>query len=161
MSKDKAQEKYKDIIDLPYVKSVKHPHMTLLNRAAQFSPFAALTGYGDVIDETARLTDRKIELTEGEREELDRKLSSLLNRDPDPGSDKKTPGRNASGEITVTYFIQDLFKSGGRYEIHTGMIKKLDTVTRQLIFQDGTVVPFDDISDIETVTAQIQPGDPI
>ena len=125
---------YDDIIDLPRPKS-KHEPMPMSDRAAQFSPFAALTGYGDAIDETARLTDHRIELSEEERTELDYKQQYLSTLD--------------SPMVTVTYFVPDSRKSGGAYVTHTGVLKRVDEVERMVVFKDGLRVPLDEVMDIK------------
>ena len=125
---------YDDIIDLPRPKS-KHEPMPMSDRAAQFSPFAALTGYGDAIDETARLTDARIELSEEERAELDYKQQYLSTLD--------------STMVTVTYFVPDSRKSGGAYVTHTGVLKRVDEVESMVVFKDGLRVPLDEVMDIK------------
>ena len=125
---------YDDIIDLPRPKS-KHEPMPMSDRAAQFSPFAALTGYGDAIDETARLTDHRIELSEEERTELDYKQQYLSTLD--------------SPTVTVTYFVPDERKTGGAYVTHTGTLKRVDEVERMVVFEDGLRVPLDEVMDIK------------
>lgn len=125
---------YDDIIDLPRPKS-KHEPMPMSDRAAQFSPFAALTGYGDAIDETARLTDARIELSEEERAELDYKQQYLSTLD--------------SPMVTVTYFVPDERKSGGAYVTHTGVLKRVDEIERMVVFKDGLRVPLDEVMDIK------------
>lgn len=125
---------YDDIIDLPRPKS-KHEPMPMSDRAAQFSPFAALTGYGDAIDETARLTDARIELSEEERAELDYKQQYLSTLD--------------SPTVTVTYFVPDERKIGGAYVTHTGVLKRVDEVERMVVFKDGLRVPLDEVMDIK------------
>ena len=125
---------YDDIIDLPRPKS-KHEPMPMSDRAAQFSPFAALTGYGDAIDETARLTDARIELSEEERAELDYKQQYLATLD--------------SPTVTVTYFVPDERKTGGAYVTHTGVLKRVDEVERMVVFKDGLRVPLDEVMDIK------------
>lgn len=124
---------YDDIIDLPRPKS-KHEPMPMSDRAAQFSPFAALTGYGDAIDETARLTDHRIELSEEERAELDYKQQYLSTLD--------------SPTVTVTYFVPDERKSGGAYVTHTGVLKRVDEVERMVVFIDGVRIPIAEIISI-------------
>ena len=125
---------YDDIIDLPRPKS-KHEPMPMSDRAAQFSPFAALTGYGDAIDETARLTDRRIELSEEESAELDYKQQYLATLD--------------APTVTVTYFVPDERKSGGAYVTHTGVLKRVDEVESMVVFEDGLRVPLDEVMDIK------------
>ena len=126
---------YDDIIDLPRPKS-KHEPMPMSDRAAQFSPFAALTGYGDAIDETARLTDRRIELSEEERAELDYKQQYLATLD--------------APTVTVTYFVPDEKKSGGAYSTVTGFLKRIDEYERVLMLTDGRKIQLDAIFDIES-----------
>ena len=126
--------KYDDILDLPRPKS-KHEPMPMSDRAAQFSPFAALTGYGDAIDETARLTDRRIELSEEESAELDYKQQYLATLD--------------APTVTVTYFVPDERKSGGAYVTHTGVLKRVDEVESMVVFKDGLRVPLDEVMDIK------------
>ena len=123
---------YDDIIDLPRPKS-KHEPMPMSDRAAQFS--AALTGYGDAIDETARLTDARIELSEEERAELDYKQQYLATLD--------------SPTVTVTYFVPDERKTGGAYVTHTGVLKRVDEIEREMVFGDGTRVEMDEVVGIE------------
>ena len=130
---------YDDIIDLPRPKS-KHEPMPMSDRAAQFSPFAALTGYGDAIDETARLTDRRIELSEEESAELDYKQQYLATLD--------------APTVTVTYFVPDERKSGGAYVTHTGVLKRIDELERMMLFMDGTRVELDDVMGIECVDVE-------
>lgn len=133
--------KYDDIIDLPRPKSAHEP-MPMSDRAAQFSPFAALTGYGDAIDETARLTDERIELTEEQRAELDYKQQYLATLD--------------SPTVTVTYFVSDERKSGGAYVTHTGVLKRVDEVERMMVFEDGTGVAVDEVVGIECVDVKYE-----
>lgn len=124
---------YDDIIDLSHHVSKRHPQMPADERAAQFSPFAALTGYGAVIRETARLTDRKMELSENMKEELERKLKELC-------------ARNCEGEIT--FFVPDGRKEGGAYVTAEGRVKKTDDAERAVVLEDGTRIPVEDIVDI-------------
>jgi len=119
------EHRYDDIIDLPHHVSRKHPQMPLLDRAAQFAPFAALTGHEAAIKETARLTEEEIELDENSKELLDFRLQQLrehLSEHP---------------EVTVTYFKPDEKKSGGIYETVTGVVKKVDEYAGELVFSDG------------------------
>ena len=125
---------YDDIIALPRPKS-KHEPMPMSDRAAQFSPFAALTGYDAAIAETARLTNHRIELSDEERAELDYKQQHLSTLD--------------SPTVTVTYFVPDERKSGGAYVTHTGVLKRVDEVERMVVFKDGLRVPLDEVMDIK------------
>ena len=125
---------YDDIIHLPHPTSVRHPRMSMIDRAAQFSPFQALTGYGDAIQETARLTGEKVELTEEEKAVLDEKLRFLT---------------DTGNEAAFTYFQPDGKKSGGSYVTALGAIKKLDPLEGRLVLADGTAIPINDILEIE------------
>lgn len=127
---------YDDIIDLPHPTSEKHPRMPAADRAAQFSPFAALTGYEAVIHETARLTDERIELNEDELAALDEKLRMVLERDEEPPL------------VSITYFQADDRKSGGSYNTAEGYIKKLDEFQRVIVMKDGRKIPVDDVIEI-------------
>lgn len=127
---------YDDIINLPHHQSPTRQHMSNYDRAAQFSPFAALVGYGDAVKETARLTDERTELDEDARAALDAAFQSLQ-RD-----------HNAQ-QVSITYFKQDIKKAGGAYLSATGIIKKTDVLERTIMLDDGTVIPMDDILDIQ------------
>ena len=129
---------YDDIINLPHYVSTTRPQMPLINRAAQFSSFAALTGYDSAIRETARLTDERIELGESSIAELDMKLSIL------------TSEIDNRPEITVTYFIKDAKKSGGAYVTITGAVKRIDEYERAILFVDGRKIIIDDVLEIES-----------
>lgn len=129
---------YDDIIDLPHHVSATRPRMSMIDRAAQFSPFAALTGYDAAIKETGRLTDQRIELSEDSRAALDRKQQLLVECLAD------------HPEVSVTYFIPDERKSGGAYVTVTGIVKKVDDYQRLLLLTDGTKIPLDDILDLES-----------
>ena len=135
---DEKDHGYDDVINLPHHVSSKRPQMSMLDRAAQFSPFAALTGYDDAIQETERLTDEKINLSEEEKEALDRKQQILLERlDERPA-------------LTVIYFVPDEKKSGGAYVTKSGNLKKIDEVERMMTLTDGTKISLDDVYDIES-----------
>ena len=110
----KYDRQYDDIINLPHHVSKRHPQMSLYARSAQFAPFAALTGYGDEIRETARLTNRRIELDEEAKSILDNKIQIILKQ----MLQKPT--------VTITYFIPDLKKDGGKYITIFGIIKRID-----------------------------------
>lgn len=129
---------YDDIIHLPHYVSAKRPQMSMQDRAAQFSPFAALTGYDAEIHEAARLTEQRIELSEDEKQVLDRKQQCLLEHlDEHPS-------------ITVTYFVADPHKAGGSYTTTGGHLKRLDTFERALYLTNGARIPTDDILDMES-----------
>ena len=121
---------YADIIDKPHWQSPTHPHMSLYDRAAQFAPFAALTGYDDMVEEQARIVDNKIELDASELEALDHKLGIL--------SDEIDEGR--APEVTITYFVPDLLKDGGSYQTITEVIKKVDNIAQKLVLERKTGV---------------------
>ena len=122
---------YDDIIHLPHHRSQTHAPMPLQDRAAQFAPFAALTGYGTALQETARLTEQRAELTESEKADLDRRLQLL--------SDHLA----AQPEITVTYFRPDERKDGGAYVTVTDIVKKIDPYERVLVLQNGLCIAID------------------
>ena len=127
---------YEDIINLPHHVSKTRPQMSMLDRAAQFSPFAALTGYDAAIKETGRLTDEKIELDEEALTALDMKYQLLINALDD------------APEVTITYFQPDERKAGGKYITATGAVKKVDDFERRITMQDGTKIPMDDVYDM-------------
>ena len=133
---NESNHQYADIIDLPHHVSATRPRMSMIDRAAQFSPFAALTGYDAAIKETGRLTDERSELSEESRAALDRKQQILLDNLAD------------RPEVSVTYFVPDERKSGGAYVTITGQVKKVDEYERLLILTDGTKIPLDEIQDL-------------
>ena len=128
---------YDDIINLPHHVSKKRPQMPRADRAAQFAPFSALVGYGAALVETARLTDRRIELEEDDRAALDRKQQKLMERIGD------------RPEIAVTWFVPDARKEGGQYITTGGHLKRIDEVRRVMVLVNRTEIPLDDIFDIE------------
>ncbi|MBN7772644.1 hypothetical protein [Clostridium aminobutyricum] len=128
---------YDDMIHLPHHVSAKHPHMAVSDRAAQFSPFAALTGYGAAIKETARLTDGRVEMDETMKEVLSDKLRIILARI------KEHP------QITITYFQPDEKKNGGSYVTATGTVKKIDEYERIVVMNGDIEIPIDEISSID------------
>ncbi len=130
-----ARKKYGDIIDHPHFVSPEHPPMAIENRAAQFSPFAALTGYDDLVAEAARYTGERVKLDESKKEELDRKLAFLL-RLPEP------PG------IAVTYFEPDDKKAGGAYVTVTGDLMRFDRTKKTLRLSGGEEIPVEDVIEI-------------
>ena len=133
----KATYKYDDIINLPRPVSKKRSPMSNFDRAAQFSPFAALTGYDAVIAESGRLTDTQIELDEGGKALLDEKLQIIREHLEDHPA------------VKLTVFCPDSRKSGGAYEEITGQVKKIDPVARILVLISGEVIPIDRIYGIE------------
>lgn len=128
--------KYDDIIHLPHPDSPTHARMPIVDRAAQFSAFAALTGYEAAVQETARHVDSRIELDEDVKAELDDTLRYILAQ-PAPGP-----------KISVTYFVPDERKSGGSYETVAGYMRKLDRNRRQLLLTGNHTIPLEDIADI-------------
>lgn len=134
MDNDKTfMNNYENIIDLPHHTSDKHPRMSRENRAAQFSPFAALTGYNAEINETARLTDEKLDLSEDRVNDINTKLQIV------------NDNIHECPEVTVEYFVPDERKSGGAYIKKSGNIRRIDEHERILIMKDGRSVPIDDI----------------
>ena len=137
MSKEQKNGAYDDIIDLPHHVSDTRPRMSRLDRAAQFSPFAALTGYGAAIKETARLTDERVELGEYELMELNAGIHMLMERiDEHP-------------QVKITYFKPDERKDGGAYLTVKSRAKRLNEYERFILLEDETEIPFDDIYKIE------------
>ncbi|MGN1337019.1 MAG: hypothetical protein ACI4WW_00890 [Candidatus Coprovivens sp.] len=128
--------KYDDIINMPRHISKTRPQMSLYNRSAQFAPFAALTGYEERVKETARLTDTKIEIDDGLRNILNKKLNIISEHL------KEKP------EITITYFIKDNKKSGGKYSTLKCIIRRIDLVNQEIILYDRSVIKLDDIINI-------------
>ncbi len=131
---------YDDIINLPHPTSARHPRMPIADRAAIFSPFAALVGHGAAIEETARLTDQRIELTEEEKALLDEKLRLLV---------------ETGGVGAFTWFLPDERKDGGAYVTNLGTVKKIDPLEGRIILTNRTVIPIKDILEIEI---QVTPG---
>ncbi len=129
--------KYDDIINLPHHVSSTRPHMSIEERAAQFSPFAALTGHEDAIKETARQTEREIILDENELEILDEKLKAILS--------DKSDNKN----IKVVYYVPDENKNGGKYVECSGRVKKMDEYRHVLVMEDGTEINVGRIADIQ------------
>ncbi|SHO52445.1 hypothetical protein [Anaerocolumna xylanovorans] len=128
---------YEDIINLPHHVSATRPHMTAIDRAAQFSPFAALTGYDAAIKETARLTDERVKLDEYMKDVLSERLQIIADRI------KEHP------EIVITYFQPDAKKNGGAYVTAAGTAKKIDLYERVVVMTDGTAILIDEIISID------------
>ena len=128
---------YEDIITLPHHISATRPQMSMIDRAAQFSPFAALTGYDAAIKETGRLTEEKIEMDEEALNNLNMKFQILVDSLGD------------EPEVTFAYFKPDERKAGGAYIEVTGTVKKVDDFERQIVLHNGTKIPMDDILNIE------------
>lgn len=128
--------KYDDILNLPHHVSATRPQMPMSDRAAQFSPFAALTGYDAAVKETARLTDEQVELSEDRKAILDRKQAYLRDIIMD------------HPEITVVHFVPDALKKGGGYVTTSGRLKKLDVYEKVMLLEDGTRIPMERIVDL-------------
>nr|WP_312579298.1 hypothetical protein [Sedimentibacter sp.] len=129
--------KYEDILHLPHHVSATRPHMAAVDRAAQFSPFAALTGHGFAIKETARLTDERVELDEYIKEDLSHRLQIVAERI------KEKP------EISITYFKPDVKKKGGAYVTAISTVKNIDKYERVVVMNDSTLIPIDEIINID------------
>ena len=128
---------YSDIIDMPRPEPKRHTRMPVGARAAQFAPFAALSGYASVIEEISRHTEEKPNLDESVKQKINRRLLSL----------KKHPDRFRT--VRIEYFLPDKKKSGGSFETAAGQVEKVDEAAQKLILSDGTIIPFDDILDIK------------
>ena len=132
-----TSNKYDEILSLPHHVSKTRPQMPMSDRAAQFAPFAALTGYDSAIKEPGRLTDEKIELDEEALTALDMKYQILMDAFDD------------ALEVTITFFQPDERKAGGKYVSATGAVKKVDDFERRITMRDGTRIPMDDVLSIE------------
>ena len=148
MAERRFTDKYDDIIHLQRPVSRKHPPMPLYDRAAQFAPFAALTGHGEAVKETARITGTRLELDEYEEEILRRRLQYLIGC---------VEAWNAAGRpveerpaVAITYFVPDLLKEGGEYVTVSGPVEKIDQYLRQIVLADGADVPVDEIIRVES-----------
>ena len=133
------EHRYDDIINLPHHVSAVRKRMSMHDRAAQFSPFAALTGYDDAIDETARLTDKQFELSEDERNRLDEQLRLIADRIEE------------QPELEVTYFQPDELKEGGAYLTARGRVRRIDEYEREIVFGDGMRIGLEVIGEIKIV----------
>jgi len=137
--------KYDDILNLPHHVSATRPRMPAADRAAQFAPFAALTGYDAAVKETARLTDAQLELDEYEKEALNDKLRVI------------DENLESAPEVTITYFLPDGKKAGGAYVTASGTVKKIDEYERFVIMDGGRRIPIDEIAGIESDLFQFLP----
>ena len=133
----KLASKYEEIMKHPHHVSKTRPQMPMSDRAAQFAPFAALTGYDSAIKETGRLTDEKIELDEEALTALDMKYQILMDAFDD------------APEVTITFFQPDVRKAGGKYLTVTGAVKKVDDFERRITMQDGAKIPMDEVLSID------------
>lgn len=129
--------KYNEIMGLPHHVSKNRPQMPMSDRAAQFAPFAALTGYDAAIKETGRLTDERIELDVEALSALDMKYQILME------------ALDEAPEVTITYFQPDERKAGGKYVSAVGAVKKIDDFERRITMRDGTRIPMDDVLSID------------
>jgi len=127
---------YDDIINLPHHVSKQHHQMSMLNRAAQFAPFAALTGYDAAINESGRLTDNWVEQGDYGNELLNRKMEQIVSR------------LSKHPIVTIDYFVPDEHKSGGSYQTVTGNVKRIDEYERLIELMDGTKIPTKYITEI-------------
>ena len=128
---------YEDIVDLPYHVSRKHPQPTMADRAARFAPFAAITGYEEMVLEEARVTDDRIEMDESSKAALNEKLNMILEFiDEQP-------------EVSITYFEPDKRKAGGAYVTVTGTVKRIDEYEHLVIMTDGKKINIDDIYNLQ------------
>ena len=132
-----AEQKYADIIDLPHHVSPHRPRMSRADRAAQFSPFSALTGYDDAVTETGRLTDTRMTLSEDLKSILNEKLQMIADH------------IDRAPFVTVTYFVTDKKKTGGAYVDVSGTVKAVNELERTLVLLDGTSIPISSIYAIE------------
>ena len=132
------KDNYEDIINLPHYVSLKHPQMSMDARASQFAPFAALTGYDDEIKETARLTDKRIEIDEELKQILDMKIQVIKEKIA------------SKPELEITYFIPDDKKDGGRYETIIDNISKIDNYNEKIIMQNGLKIEIKEVIDINS-----------
>ena len=128
--------KFDDIINHEYIKSPIRRHMTMVERAAQFGAFKAVVGHEDALHETARLTDEKMELDEYTKGELNEKLQRIATSDE-------------AEEVSITYFVPDERKQGGAYLTITGVVTKIREYERDVIMEDGTQIPIDDVMAIK------------
>jgi len=131
-------DNYDDIINLPHHTSKRHPRMSMLNRAAQFAPFAALTGFGAAIEESGRLTDEWVELSDVGIYELNKRMAQLIERQAE------------HPEVSIVYFKPDARKHGGSYKTISGNIKRIDETERMVELTDGKKIPMNAIVEIGT-----------
>lgn len=136
------EKEYQDMLTLPHHVSKSHPKMSVSDRAAQFAPFAALTGYGAVIKETARQTDARIELDEYSKAELDAVLGEIRAQ------------LAAKPQVSITYFVPDAKKQGGAYVTVRGRIKKIEEYEQKLILTDEREIRIPEILCIELSAQQ-------
>ena len=126
-------DSYRDIIDLEHPDSKTHPRMPMANRAAQFAPFAALTGYEEAIAETGRLTESRLERSDDDNHILNERIHQLIAIE------------NSHPEVTLTFFERDPHKEGGRYLTVTGKLKRIDETEGLIILDDGLAIAMSDL----------------
>lgn len=131
-------EIYEDILRLPHYESSRRPQMPIADRAAQFSPFAAVVGHETAVKEAARVTDRRKELDEMEKAIIDEQLREIETQLPE------------SSEVEIIYFKSDEVKAGGQYVTRIGEVKKLDSYEREVLMVDGTRIAIDEIYSVRT-----------
>lgn len=124
---------YEDMLYMPHPTSKTHPRMSVEKRAAQFAPFAALTGHADAVEETARITQERVELTEDRKEQIDRVLQEIQLQD----------------NVVLVYFLPDVYKEGGSYQTVSGMIEKIKD---EKLYISGREIPVADLFSIELQT---------
>lgn len=134
--------KYSDIINEKAPEIRTRQRMPIMDRAAQFSPFAAVVGHDAKVEETARLTDKKIELDEQAKEIINEKLQCIVNNPEDYEG------------IKITYFVPDERKAGGKYVSVVGAIHKIDKVERTIVLEDGTIIRICDTADVELIKSE-------
>lgn len=138
MFKESDTSRYADMYELPHHQSKTRPHMSMEDRAAQFSPFAALTGYDQAVKEVGRLTEKQRILSEDEKLRLDRKLQTVA----------QMIGTDAL--FAFTYFVPDERKDGGAYVRYEGKVAKINSIDKAILLMDGTIIDIDDIVEIES-----------
>lgn len=138
-----SDTEYKDIIHLSRPVSKRHPKMSLLNRAAQFSPFAALSGFEEGIQETARKTTHKRELDDSEKNLINERLTQLA---------EELATTQYSPRVTLEYFEEDDYKTGGAYRTYKGPVKKMDLYKRLLVLADDTRINLDDLTRVDILS---------
>ncbi len=141
---ENKENSYEDIINMPHHQSTVRPHMSLNDRAAQFSPFAALTSHGEVIKETARTVEMPVELDEDRLCELDNIFKYI----------EMSVQKNNSVDAQFTYYESDAKKSGGHYRIAEGKVKKIDEINRQIILEDERIISLEEIINIKIKTEE-------
>lgn len=135
----KDEHRYDDIINLPHHQSANRAHMSLYDRAAQFAPFAALTGHEEAIEETARITEDKITLDDSAIENINEKLYDISQH------------LSENWNVSITYFKPDALKKGGAYLTNVGTVRKIDEVEKQVIMDSGMKIQMEQIVGIEVV----------